>query len=654
MNIKEHYVNKFMKLIEKERKYEMDFHREEIKRLGDKREEVGRAILHLKGRKLREELGSIIVRYGRKKPFKRLEISVGDVVLISKGNPLHSDLFGNVVEIGKNFIDIAFDEAPPKWAYKDVRIDLYVNDITFKRMKKALNKFRNINNKLVGIILGIDEPRMGKEVKVKFFDKNLNESQKNAVINALRAKDLYLIHGPPGTGKTRTITEVIIQECMRKNKVLATADSNIAADNILSNLSKYTKYINIVRIGHPTRISKELIEHSLFYKVEKHEKYKAIKKIKEEMSKLMDERDKYKKPIPKWRRGMSDEEIVIFSKLNKDVRGVPRDVLKSMAKWIKTNEKIKKLREKMKKIEEEIIKEIIRKADVVIATNSMAGCDFLEGFEFDVCVIDEGSQSMEPSALIPIVKSKKLIMAGDHKQLPPTVLSEDEELKKTLFERLIKTYPKFSSILKIQYRMNEKIMEFPNKAFYDNKLKAHDSVKSQTILDLIKGVEIDEEDKYIINEEPVVFIDVKGKEKRDKDSTSYYNEEEAKVVAKLVETFKKYNIPVSVITPYDAQVKLISNLCEDIEVSTVDGFQGKENEVIIISFVRTEKFGFLEDLRRLNVAITRAKRKLVIVGCKELLSQNETYKELVKSAKLIKLNEFKLNESEIVLKKAQN
>ncbi|EHP87932.1 IGHMBP2 family helicase [Methanotorris formicicus] len=631
MNIKEYYVDKFIKLIEKERKYEMDFHRKEIEKLGDKREDVGRAILNLKGRKLREELGSVIVRYGRKKPFKRLEISVGDVVLVSKGNPLHSDLFGNVVEIGKNFIDIAFDEEIPKWAYKDVRIDLYVNDITFKRMKKALNKFREIDNRLIGIILGIDESRMGKEVKIGFFDKSLNESQKNAVINALRAMDLYLIHGPPGTGKTRTITEVIVQECMRKNKVLATADSNIAADNILSNLSKY-KNINVVRIGHPTRISKNLIEHSLFYMVEKHEKYKAIKKIKEDMIGLMDERDKHKKPTPRWRRGMSDDEIVIFSKLNKDIRGIPRDILKSMAKWIKTNEKIKKLREKMKKIEDEIIKETIRKADVVVATNSMAGCDFLEEFEFDVCVIDEGSQSMEPSALIPIVKSKKLIMAGDHKQLPPTVLSEDEELKKTLFERLIKTYPNFSSILEIQYRMNEKIMKFPNKAFYDNKLKAHKSVESHTIFDLI-DVEVDEEDKFIINEEPIVFIDVKGKEKRDKDSTSYYNEEEAKVVAKLVGIFKKYNIPVSVITPYDAQVKLISNLC-DGEVNTVDGFQGKEDEVIIISFVRTKKFGFLEDLRRLNVAITRAKRKLIIVGCKELLSQDETYRELIKSAKL--------------------
>ncbi|MBG0769179.1 IGHMBP2 family helicase [Methanococcus maripaludis] len=626
MTLKQIYVNKFKELVKKERDHEINFHKEEIKKLGIKRENVGRAILNLNGKVIREFFGEYIVRYGRSEKFKKTDISVGDIVLISKGNPLQSDLLGTVIEIGSNHVDVSM-EIVPKWALNDIRIDLYVNDVTFKRMLNTLDKFNSTDNRLIDIILSIDGPQKSKTTEIRFLDYRLNEYQKEAVLEALSARDLYLIHGPPGTGKTSTISEVILQEALRKNKVIATADSNIAVDNILSNISKHESF-KIVRIGHPSRISKKLIKYSLQNKITEHPNYSTLVKLKTELQKNYDLRKNFQRPDPKWRRGMSNDDIIIFSKLNKDIRGIPKETIKQMADWVICSENIAKTKENVQKFEKKLIDDIISTSDVVVATNSMAGSEILEDYKFDVCVIDEGSQSTEPSSLIPIVRSRKLIIAGDHKQLPPTVLSDELELKKTLFERMIQEHPKFSKILQVQYRMNKKIMEFSNEMFYENKLIAHESVKLQNLLEIVENVS--NEDKDIINEKPLQFINVDGQEKQNSFKSSY-NVEEAEKVLEIVSKLQKYEIPVSVITPYDAQVKYISKMLntDKIDVKSVDGFQGRENEVIVISFVRTSKMGFLKDLRRLNVAVTRAKRKLIVVGSKNLLIKDDAYSKFL-------------------------
>ncbi|CAF31137.1 IGHMBP2 family helicase [Methanococcus maripaludis] len=626
MTLKQIYVNKFKELVKKERDHEINFHKEEIKKLGTKRENVGRAILNLNGKVIREFFGEYIVRYGRSEKFKKTDISVGDIVLISKGNPLQSDLLGTVIEIGSNHVDVSM-EIVPKWALNDIRIDLYVNDVTFKRMLNALDKFNSTDNRLIDIILSVDSPQKSKTTEVRFLDYRLNEYQKEAVLEALAARDLYLIHGPPGTGKTSTISEVILQEALRKNKVIATADSNIAVDNILSNISKHESF-KIVRIGHPSRISKKLIKYSLQTKITEHPNYSTLVKLKTELQKNYDLRKNFQRPDPKWRRGMSNDDIIIFSKLNKDIRGIPKETIKQMADWVICSENIAKTKENVQKFEKKLIDDIISTSDVVVATNSMAGSEILEDYKFDIAVIDEGSQSTEPSSLIPIVRSRKLIIAGDHKQLPPTVLSDELELKKTLFERMIQEHPEFSKILQVQYRMNEKIMEFSNEMFYENKLIAHESVKSQNLLEIVENVS--NEDKDIINEKPLQFINVDGEEKQNSFKSSY-NVEEAEKVLEIVSKLQKYEIPVSVITPYDAQVKYISKMLntDKIDVKSVDGFQGRENEVIVISFVRTSKMGFLKDLKRLNVAVTRAKRKLIVVGSKNLLIKDDAYSKFL-------------------------
>ncbi|HIC98301.1 MAG TPA: IGHMBP2 family helicase, partial [Pyrodictiaceae archaeon] len=356
-----------------------------------------------------------------------------------------------------------------------IRIDLYANEITFRRMIENLEALRNATGRLKelrNILLGIKEPSQVKEeVEIsEFFNKKLNDTQKTAVKLALGAKDFFLIHGPPGTGKTVTLTELILQLVKQGYKVIATADSNIAVDNLLLNLSQYS--LKLVRIGHPARIMEELERFSLYALFEQDELSNQIKEKWEQVQLLIKKRDQFIKPVPSLKRGLSEEEIIELAKKKKGTRGIKKETIISMANWIKLNREIEEQINNIKNLEMQVFKKIISQADVVLSTNSMAKSEFLEDFVFDVAVIDEGSQQVEPSTLIPIVKAKRFFIAGDHKQLPPTILSEKakKDLEKTLFEKLIERHPNLSIMLKVQYRMNEKIMKFPNEEFYEGKL----------------------------------------------------------------------------------------------------------------------------------------------------------------------------------------
>lgn len=636
------YVEKFKYLIDLERAAEIEFQEEEIRRLsGKERELLGRAILDLKGTKAGTKFHLHLVRFWREKPIDT-EISTGDIVLVSKGNPLKSDLIGTVVKITEKTITVAFDNRPPSWVYKKgVRIDLYVNDITFKRMEENLQELRHAQGRqreLRNKIIGIWEPEKVKgNLDFEVKDERLNENQRKAVSLALGVPDFFLIHGPPGTGKTSTITELIVQLVDKGDKVLATADSNVAADNILLNLSKY-KDLKLVRIGHPARVLEELERFSIYALFEENPRSLKVKEGWEKVRELIKKREAFTKPVPSLRRGMSDEEIVYFGKKGKSFRGIPKKVMRSMAQWILTNYEIDVRIKALKEEEERIYREIIAEADVVISTNSMVKSELLEGFHFDVAVIDEGSQQVEPSTLIPIMKADRFFIAGDHKQLPPTVVSQEaKELERTLFERLIENQKDLSLMLTVQYRMNEKIMEFPSKEFYEGKLVAAEEVKGRTLSDL--GVKEPESFKEVLSPEvPLAFVDtslINAYEFQPKGSTSYENYEEAKIAVELAFHLHRMGLSredIGIITPYSAQVKLIKELLLEkglkVEVNSVDGFQGREKEVIIVSFVRSNdegEIGFLKDLRRLNVAITRPKRKLIAIGNSKTLSTYPTY-----------------------------
>lgn len=633
-------IEKLIKLVNYEREAEINLMINEIKKLSpSKREKLGRAINKVKGKYLGKELGYHIVQFGRRKIIDT-EINVGDIVLISIGNPLKSNLTGTVTEIGNRYIKVAFENLP-KWATKkEVRIDLYANDVTFKRMEDNLKNLSYKGKDALGYILKKRRPKEDvKLTNINFKDKNLNKSQKSAIEHSLGCQNFFLIHGPFGTGKTRTLIELIYQEFQQENKILATAESNNAVDNILERLSEY-KEINITRLGHPQRISKENIKFSLAYKVENHPLNKKIEKEHKKFEELTKKRDENTKPTPRYRRGYSDVEILLNATKKQGGRGISPSKMVSMAKWIESNKKVNEVHGNIEKIEKKIIADIIKKSDVILATNSSAALEEIKDIFFDVAIIDEASQTTIPSVLIPIAKAHKFILAGDHKQLPPTVISKKaSRLENTLFEKLIRFYPKKSKLLNIQYRMNKELMEFPNKTFYEGKLKGFNEYKLKDILDIGKLNNLNNLEKDLIaSDKSLIFLDTSeienNEEKQLKDSKSIINKCEANIVLDILDFFKSIGIKpedIGVISPYLDQANLIKNKCE-VEVKTVDGFQGREKEIIIISLVRSNnknKIGFLKDLRRLNVSITRARRKLIIIGNSQTLKSNQVYNQLI-------------------------
>ena len=637
------FISRLKTLIEMERKAEIEAMRLEMKRLsGREREKVGRAILDLNGKIVGEELGYFLVKYGREREIKT-EISVGDLVVISKRDPLKSDLVGTVVEKGTRFITVAL-ETVPEWALKRVRIDLYANDVTFKRWLENINNLHESGRKALELYLGLDEPMKSEPVEFTPFDKSLNASQRNAVSLALGSDDFFLIHGPFGTGKTRTLVELIRQEVERGNRVLATAESNVAVDNLVERL--VSSGLNVIRVGHPSRISKDLHETTLAYLMTRHELYGELRELLVIGQSLAEKRDTFTKPSPRYRRGLSDREILRLASKGVGTRGIPARLIREMAEWLKINEQVQKTFDDARKLEERIARELISEADVVLTTNASSGLEVVGYGSYDVAVIDEATQATIPSVLIPINMAKRFVLAGDHKQLPPTILSDGaRELSRTLFEGLIERYPWKSEMLRVQYRMNERLMEFPSREFYGGNLMADESVRNIKLTDL--GFEVRGEHepwRTILDPENVlVFVDTSDRadrfERQRRGSESRENPLEARMVVEIIERLLTNGASpewIGVITPYDDQRDLIdSKIRGRVEVKTVDGYQGREKEVIIISFVRSNpkgQLGFLEDMRRLNVSLTRAKRKLIMVGDSSTLGFNETYRKLVLTA----------------------
>lgn len=646
------YIKKLISLINEERKAEMELMINEIKKLSpQKREKLGRAINKVKGKNLGKELGFNIIQYGRRELIDT-EISVGDIVLISIGNPLKSDLTGTVTEKGSRFIKVAIENVP-KWALKKhVRIDLYANDVTFRRMEENLVNLSIKGKDALEYSLHKRHPQEDDEdilnKSLTFKDKSLNESQKKAIKRALASRNFFLIHGPFGTGKTRTLIELINQEYLLGSKILATAESNAAIDNILERLSKSSSEINLTRLGHPQRVDKENIKYTLAYKVENHPLNEKIEELREKIEKLSKKRDEYTKPTPRYRRGYSDSEIFRLGVQRQGGRGISPSTMNSMANWIEKNKDVDELHNTIKDLENNIIHDIVDKSDVILSTNSSAALEAIEKTKFNIAIVDEASQATIPSVLIPIAKAQKFVLAGDHKQLPPTIISSKaHELEDTLFEELINKYPDKSALLNTQYRMNQLLMEFPNSEFYNSKLDSAETVKDIVITDIIEENKLSEtekvkiEDQLLSDKQPLIFVDTseidKNGEKKLKDPKSIINLAEAETTLEIVDFYQKLGIDdkdIGIISPYADQVSLIKNKT-DIEVKTVDGFQGREKEIIIISTVRSNdkgKIGFLSDLRRLNVALTRAKRKLIIIGNKETLKTNPTYERLIEYA----------------------
>ncbi len=637
------YVSRFLQLVELERKAEIKRHRDEMTLLSAlERQALGRCEFYLTGKKTAPVFHYTVVKYSKDRPLNT-RMSVGDLVLVSRGNPLISEVSGTITSVSKFDITVAFEQAPPRWAVgSSLRLDLYSNDMPYRRMQDNLKLFYKLKHPLKSVLLGERPMFPPKVLEVEVFNKKLNASQVQAIKSALGTRDGFLIHGPPGTGKTTTLAELIFQGVLRRKRILATAESNTAADNMLVKLAAYPD-LKIVRIGHPARIIPGYEAYSLHAHFQAHPKYKAFCQKWEEVAQLRDSQSRFQKPKPRLRRGLTDAEIMQKGRSGKGARGIKCRKICSMYGWLKQQQRIEEKVHHIKELEQQLFNDILAGADIVIGTNCMAGSDLMQNQYFDIAVVDEGSQQIEPSSLIPLMKARRFVMAGDDKQLPPTIINPQAyDLQKTLFARLKAQAPWSVQMLEVQYRMNEAILAYPKKHFYQSKLKSDKTVAQRSLLDLIPQADL-KASGYLTPLQPVVFTDTSAGgeaalESRNQKSASFENQHEAEHVSRVIQECLTFGLSpehIGVIAPYQAQVRLLTKMLGEtgVEINSVDGFQGREKEVIIISFVRAnteQNLGFLKDLRRLNVAITRAKRKLIIIAHGATLKAHPVYEQWLK------------------------
>ncbi len=527
----------------------------------------------------------------------------GDIVLLSRSDPLGKDAIEAVVaKRSRTAIRLAMNELPKGHRQGHWRLDRGANRIAHDRMRDALNSFLSDENStdLSSILLGQvrdieDAAKTPHRIKGIFSEKNrnltqLNDVQNDAVAKAMEQR-LTLIQGPPGTGKTHTAVRILLGWVKNSNApILAVAESNIAVDNLLEGL--LTLGINAVRLGQPVKVRESLREATIDAKMENH-------RLRKDLDVILNLNEDLSRKIP----GMK----------GKDKGLAHRDLKKG---W-----------KDARKIEQQMKDDILDNADVICATCIGSGHQLLDGRRFPRILIDEATQATEPATLVPIVRGcKQLVLVGDHKQLPPTVISsraEEMGLNISLFERLIELGINSTMLLK-QYRMHPCIADFPSRQSYEGLLSNGVSQQERPApIGLI----------WPDFENPVAFLPVDGGEIVSPDGHSKANPTEAGWVLKIADSILQGGDispnEIGIITPYNGQVRVIHDLMETsggmekggkwngVEVRSVDGYQGREKEVIILSAVRSNSdgnVGFLDDSRRLNVALTRAKRGLVVIG----------------------------------------
>lgn len=541
-------------------------------------------------------------------PMNRLKVG-SPIVLSNDDQPDSKGVPGVVSRRTPTTIQVAVDQWPDAKRY---RIDLSPDERTRLRQQSAMARARMATGapgRLRDVLLGLQEPRFEEprfegDQSINFVT-HLNPPQEEAVRFAMASHDLAVIHGPPGTGKTTTVAEVIYQAVRDGAKVLACAASNTAVDNLLERLVGLMP--SVIRVGHPARVFEALRGHTLDELVEADEGSAIVRDMYREADSLMQSAQRSTRSREAHRR-----------------RG---DVYAEA----------KSLRKQARMLERHLVQQVLSSADVVCTTLTIDE-ELLGDRHFDLVVIDEACQCTEPAIWQAILRANRVVLAGDHCQLPPTVLSKEagrEGFAISPMERLIDQIgsPIYKR-LSVQYRMNETLMRFPSDQFYDGGLIADASVRGHRLADL-PDVTVDHE------AEPVMeFWDTAGaewEEELEPEGESKRNPREASWVVDQVRAFLEAGIEpedIAVIAPYAAQVRLLRNRLQvaGLEIDTVDGFQGREKEVVIITFVRSNRIGeigFLADTRRTNVALTRAKRTLRAIGDSSTLGGEKFYSDLV-------------------------
>jgi len=535
----------------------------------------------------------------------------------ASGKPEKQHVSGviNYIRESVMVITLNTDELPDWIDDGQLGVDVMFDEMTYREMELALQKVIKAEESRVAelreILLGNGRPVASKQLAA-ISSNLLNHSQCEALENVLRASDVAFIHGPPGTGKTTTLTEAIRATALLEGQVLVCAPSNAAVDVLVEKLDEAG--LNVLRIGHPARVTEQSLSKTLDARIARHVHYPELKSLRKRMEQLKGMAGKYKK-----RFGHHERE--------------QRRLLSEEARLLKADADL---------LEFHIVTQLLNQTQAICCTLVGASHPTLRGRKYQTVFIDEAAQALEPACWIPMLRAQRVIMAGDHQQLPPTVKSNEaakQGLATTLFEKGIAKHPSMASMLRVQYRMHEKIMAFSSQQFYNGQLQAHESVATWRLRPY---------------HAPVEFIDTAGigyVDKQDPETLSRYNEEEAQALIHHVETlveeltveaWLEEKITMGIITPYRAQVDRLVALAEAsplleplhrlITINTVDAFQGQERDVIAISFVRSNaksEVGFLGDIRRTNVAMTRARKKLIMMGDSATLAAHPFYANLI-------------------------
>ncbi len=494
---------------------------------------------------------------------------------------------------------------------ENVGIQLFFDETSYKMMFEALDRIIRAKGRL-GYLRDLFYSHQPAET-FSFAPMHfpyLNKTQEDAVNKVLWAKDVAVVHGPPGTGKTTTLVEAIYETLRRESQVLVCAQSNMAVDWISEKL--VDRGVNVLRIGNPTRVNDKMLSFTYERRFEAHPDYELLWAIRKAIRDLRSHR----------KRG--DD---------------------------KYHQKLERLKERAIELEIRINAQLFGEARVIASTLVGSANRLLEGQKFGTLFIDEAAQALEAACWIPIRRVSRVILAGDHCQLPPTIKSYaalKAGLDKTLMERIVENHPETVTLLKMQYRMNEDIMRFSSDWFYGNQVESAPEVKYRSILDL--DIPMTWVDTSEMRNEDLISHSSLFREEFVGESFGRINKAEAELTLLVLEQyFQKIGkqrilderLDVGIISPYRAQVQYLRRLLKKreffkpyrslISVNTVDGFQGQERDIILISLVRANdegQIGFLRDLRRMNVAITRARMKLIILGDASTMTRHPFYKRL--------------------------
>jgi superfamily I DNA and/or RNA helicase len=551
--------------------------------------------------------------------FQRFRAGPGQPVRLWREHPEEADAVrGVIARRRRDQLGVMIQgDAPDALSDGELHLDKDDDQATFDRGDRALQEFQDApritgRGRLREVLLGEREPEYGEVPAWTPLDTQLNAPQRDAVGLALAAQDVALVHGPPGTGKTRTLVEVIRQLVARGGRVLATAASNTAVDNLAERLVE--AQVNAVRLGHPARVSPAMEHRTLDALLEASDGYDLARDWMAQGSQLRLQTEK------KWAKRRIDwhEKKQAFSEANR----LFRDARKQL---------------------EALKTAILEGAEVICATAAGADSVYLGSQTFAAVVLDEATQAPDPIALVAALRADRIVMAGDPCQLPPTVVDREAErdgLGVTIFERLAERWgDRVVRMLEVQHRMHAALMAFPSRTTYDDRLVAAPSVAGHLLADL------DVADDPL-RPDPLVFVDTAGKgweEQRAEDDPSTFNPEQAERTAAEVRRLLSRGVApadVAVITPYDAQVRRLRDLLAPelpagLEVGTVDGFQGREREAVVVDLVRSNdgaQLGFLRDTRRMNVALTRARRFLLVIGDSATLGEHPYYAAFLQAA----------------------